>query len=53
MKDKRYTVTTEYAGYKDKSFVVRFCGEFISAHATKLEAQEARIKFKEERERKL
>ena len=29
IKDKRYTISKEYCGEKEKRFVLRFCNEFV------------------------
>ena len=50
MKDKRYTIAAEYAGHARKRHVVRFCGEFVSSHVTKPEAETARVEYKKQRE---
>lgn len=33
--DSRYSIAQEFAGYERPRFVVRFCGEFVSSHATR------------------
>lgn len=30
-RDRRYTVTQEAAGYPERRYVARFCGEFIAS----------------------
>lgn len=34
-KDRRYSVQGEFTGAPKKEFVIRFCGTFVSAHATR------------------
>lgn len=38
LKELGYSVSKEYSGNKGKYFVLRFRGEYLSAHATKKEA---------------
>lgn len=38
MKDKRYTKDLEFCGYAKARYVLRFCGQFISAHESYIEA---------------
>lgn len=40
--DTRYTVTKEYCGETEPMFILRFCREWVSKHATAAEANEAR-----------
>lgn len=39
--DKRYTIGSEYGGWATAQFVVRFCGEFVSAHKYERDAETA------------
>ena len=34
-KDRRYVITAEYTGSPKKQFVIRFCGTYVSEHATR------------------
>ena len=36
--DGRYTVTSEYDGHIQQTYVVRFCGEWIAAFANEYDA---------------
>lgn len=43
--DKRYSFTPEYVGHAKPRWVARFCGQWISHHATEAEAMEAARAF--------
>lgn len=47
--DKRYSINKEYCGYKNKRFVLRFCGDFIASCENKNLAYFKAIKHSNER----
>ena len=40
MIDRRYTITSEYCGYDTPRWVVRFCGDWVGQHRSRLGARE-------------
>lgn len=49
LKDARYSVTREFTGRPHKSYVFRFCDDFVSAHETEEDAVDAALKYQKNR----
>lgn len=47
-KDRRYAITGEFTGHPSgkKRLVIRFCGTFVSDHATRHDAEKEIVKWK-------
>lgn len=47
-KDRRYSINAEFTGHASgkKRHVVRFCNEYVSDHATRHEAEQEVVKWK-------
>lgn len=51
--DKRYTIQREFTGAESPQWVVRFCGEWLSAHSKRPEALRFAQDHQESRQRLL
>ncbi|SOK58287.1 hypothetical protein [Yersinia phage fHe-Yen9-04] len=47
-KDRRYNVNPEFTGHESgkKQFVIRFCGDFVSSHSKRDEAEKEIARWK-------
>lgn len=53
MNDKRYTIQREFTGAEAPQWVVRFCGEWLSAHSRRPDALHAAQEHQESRHAQL